>query len=893
MLKLNGITKDYEIGKTERFHALKDINLEFRKSEFVAILGPSGSGKTTLLNLIGGLDRYTSGDLIIQGVSTKKYKDRDWDTYRNHSVGFVFQSYNLIMHQSVYSNVELALTLAGVDRKERDARVNSALEIVGLKGMEHKKPNQLSGGQMQRVAIARAIINDPEILLADEPTGALDTQNSIQIMEILKDISSDRLVIMVTHNPELAEKYASRIIKFEDGCLIGDSMPLTEEESLKDSEIKPLEPSAWQRFCQNVVTIFTTKKLPKKKVKPIVAENAEITADNASVTDNAEWEPIEEDSKGKKKHSSMSYASAIKLSAKNLVTKKVRTTATAIAGSIGIIGIALVLAISSGVNGYLQSMEEDSLSTYPLTISKTNKSDSSSGGYLSSIMDMLSSKSDNPEMDSYPGGDSVYVKEVISGLFGKLLAGGTQQNLDDNDLLSLKNYFTDNFQSDWGTITYDYGTKFSVYRNFEDDPSTPDKDEEHAALLSPFTEVIDTIGVTLPDTIKNYAGMIEVWSEIFNQNLLQQQYDLIGNSHWPTSYDEIVVVVDEYNRLDDYSLFCLGLLPADQASALLANEGLNFSEMSYTVDDILNLNYYAFPNSSRYVENEGTYSFDSTFNANVNGEQLETLLADGKAVKVKVAGVIRAKEDTTATCISTVVGYTHALMEKMWEIAGTSPVAQQVKNHGMTNVVPDKSYADVDEFLVSLGSANENDIQNISIFASSFENKQKIIALLDKYNSTQTNAIKYSDSMAVLMDYATSLTDIITRVLVGFAAISLIVSSIMIAIITYTSVLERNKEIGVLRSLGASKKDVAHVFLAEAGLIGLCSGIVGILLTLVFSSITSAILQAVLGFPIRVWIEWYFAIILVFLSFILSLIAGWVPSRIAAKKDPVKALRSD
>lgn len=869
MLKLTNITKDYSIGKANVCHALKSIDVNFRKSEFVAILGPSGSGKTTLLNIIGGLDRYDSGDLQIKGISTNKYKDRDWDTYRNHSVGFVFQSYNLIMHQSVYSNVELSLTLAGIDHKERKRMVLEALKKVGLENEVYKKPNQLSGGQMQRVAIARAIVNSPEILLADEPTGALDTENSEQIMDILKELASDRLVIMVTHNPELAERYATRIIHFADGELKGDSNPVSSEE-LEEFENygAELQPTAADDARNWFLRLFSKKERDK--------------------------------SKGKKKYSSMSFKSAIKLSMKNLITKKVRTTATSVAGSIGIIGIALVLAISSGVKGYLNNMEEDSLSTYPLTISK-NDTGESGGNFLSSIFDMLGSE-DTEELDKYPNTDEIYTHEVIGGMIDKIAEMAGNKKLGENDTVTFSKYLEQNFDPTWGTISYDYGTKFNVFYKF---PENGKPGAGEIRKVDPFMDVVGAvqgIPTQIMGYLEQYGDFINTWSEIYNQELLTEQYDLLGDSRWPSSENEIAIVVNEYNQIDDYALFCLGLKGITDINDTLQGSA---ASGNLTVDDLLALRYYVAPDAVYYKSNDDgkTYYYDQTFDTNDKG-QLTNLIASPSAIEVKVTAVIRPKKDVSATCISSIVGYPHALMEATWEKAKEAPVTQKVikaeeteKGSWKTIVTPDKSYTDFDEFLISLGVANENEIQKISIYASSFENKQNILKLIEKYNDTRKldnrSTIKYVDQMANLMSYATTMTDVISRVLIGFAAISLIVSSIMIAIITYTSVLERTKEIGVLRSLGASKKDVAHVFLAEAGIIGVISGVIGIIFTLLFSVIAKSLLTAFLGFEINVMIEWYMALILIVLSFFLSLLAGFIPSRIASKKDPVTALRSE
>ena len=869
MLKLTNITKDYSIGKANVCHALKSIDVNFRKSEFVAILGPSGSGKTTLLNIIGGLDRYDSGDLQIKGISTNKYKDRDWDTYRNHSVGFVFQSYNLIMHQSVYSNVELSLTLAGIDHKERKRMVLEALKKVGLENEVYKKPNQLSGGQMQRVAIARAIVNSPEILLADEPTGALDTENSEQIMDILKELASDRLVIMVTHNPELAERYATRIIHFADGELKGDSNPVSSEE-LEEFENygAELQPTAADDARNWFLRLFSKKERDK--------------------------------SKGKKKYSSMSFKSAIKLSMKNLITKKVRTTATSVAGSIGIIGIALVLAISSGVKGYLNNMEEDSLSTYPLTISK-NDTGESGGNFLSSIFDMLGSE-DTEELDKYPNTDEIYTHEVIGGMIDKIAEMAGNKKLGENDTVTFSKYLEQNFDPTWGTISYDYGTKFNVFYKF---PENGKPGAGEIRKVDPFMDVVGAvqgIPTQIMGYLEQYGDFINTWSEIYNQELLTEQYDLLGDSRWPSSENEIAIVVNEYNQIDDYALFCLGLKGITDINDTLQGSA---ESGNLTVDDLLALRYYVAPDAVYYKSNDNgeTYYYDQTFDTNDKG-QLTNLIASPSAIEVKVTAVIRPKKDVSATCISSIVGYPHALMEATWEKAKEAPVTQKVikaeeteKGSWKTIVTPDKSYTDFDEFLISLGVANENEIQKISIYASSFENKQNILKLIEKYNDTRKldnrSTIKYVDQMANLMSYATTMTDVISRVLIGFAAISLIVSSIMIAIITYTSVLERTKEIGVLRSLGASKKDVAHVFLAEAGIIGVISGVIGIIFTLLFSVIAKSLLTAFLGFEINVMIQWYMALILIVLSFFLSLLAGFIPSRIASKKDPVTALRSE
>lgn len=897
MLQLKNIVKDYAAGD-QAVHALKGVSINFRSNEFVSILGHSGCGKTTLLNIIGGLDKYTSGDLVIKGKSTKEYKDKDWDAYRNHSVGFVFQSYNLIMHQSVLQNVELALTLSGVSKSERRKRAKEVLEKVGLGNQIHKKPNQMSGGQMQRVAIARALINDPEILLADEPTGALDTETSVQIMDLLKDIAKDRLVIMVTHNPELAEKYSTRIIKLLDGEVKDDTMPYSDEEA--------------------------------------AAEEYEI------------------EDKKTAKHRRMSYFTALNLSFNNLLTKKGRTILTAFAGSIGIIGIALILSLSDGFRNYIKSVEEDTLSTYPLEITDESID-------MTSMMSMMlgNTKSSSEEHDM----DKIYSNNFIGDYMNTMLG-----EVKVNDMISFKDYIENgdgakikDYTSD---IMYTYGITINAYKS---------DTEDGIYQVNPST-VFDSIGfgsMSQMSSLGMTANTSDVWSEmISNQELLESQYDVVAGK-WPESYDEVVMVVTADNEITDYELYALGLRDISELQemmgAALKGESKTFDNTSYTYDELLSLTYKVIPSADfyQYDGKTGTYTDMSD-----DADYMKQKINDG--LDIKVVGIVRPNEEATVHSITTTIGYRHDLVEKLMDMSKESDIgkaqldnpdinvftgyefgadldeaakeeaeessAEMMEQMGLGNMTEDELYeymatlpadelkqfmqsmtqsaesvsqsmslselksaqdATYDDNLETLGIAYEKDPKVIRIYPIDFESKEKIIDIIEEYNDMvkangeDEKEISYTDMVGTMMSSVSTIINAISYVLMAFVAISLVVSSIMIGIITYISVLERTKEIGVLRSIGASKKDISRVFNAETIIIGFVAGMMGIIVTMLLNIPINMVIKHLAGLEHVAKLPLYGGIILVVISVILTMIGGLIPARVASKKDPVEALRSE
>ncbi len=913
MLKLKEIKKSYVTGDT-KVDALKGVNIEFRKCEFVSILGPSGCGKTTLLNIVGGLDQYTEGDLSINGISTKHYKDRDWDDYRNHSVGFVFQSYNLIPHQTVLSNVELALTLSGVSKDERRKRAVAALEKVGLGDQLKKKPSQMSGGQMQRVAIARAIINDPEILLADEPTGALDTETSVQVMEILKEISKDRLVIMVTHNPELAETYSTRIIRLLDGVVTDDSNPY-------------------------VVSEFTTDKSEKAPSK-----------------------------KKKQKKNSMSHKTAISLSFNNLLTKKGRTFMTSFAGSIGIIGIALILALSSGIQGFIDKVQRETLSTYPLQIK------SETVDYSGLLMGMQAAQSEGVIENKDP--NAIYSSDIM-GQFLKTLLSEVRKN----DLSNFKNYIDNNEDGIYDLISaidYDYNVALNVY-SMKDDKAVQVNPSPIMEMV--FEKVMGGSG-PMPNTEMMGQDMSQMYNfdmwqqmlagkkgELIN-DLLFDQYELVGeNSKWPSKYDEVVIVVDGENRISDLALYTLNIkdqsIIEERFDAIFGGQELETDEITkYTMEELLSQKFYLAP-SDIYLEydEENKIWIDHSEDKDMNAYFQKLLSDDDKGndpIEIKVSGIIRPKPDAVATSLTGAVAYTSALTDyiiervnksdavvsqmnenkdidiftglpfpkddKEWTIEDIKEIikenlpeaeATQLLAQIDMAVMMGKDKEIIDKFkgemlteatyegnLKKLGYVDLNAPSSINIYTSSFEEKDLLTETIDRYNKRVKDegkeelAIEYTDIVGFLMSSISTIINIISYVLIGFVSISLVVSSIMIGIITYISVLERTKEIGILRAMGASKKDISRVFKAETGIVGLFSGLVGIgvtvLLTIPINVIvfaltenTSTAVSNIAKLPVGG------AIILVIISVVLTLIGGLIPSKLAAKKDPVEALRSE
>ena len=886
MLELRNIKKDY-VSKANTVHVLKGVSLRFRKNEFVAILGPSGCGKTTLLNLIGGLDRYTSGDIIVDGVSTGDYSDHDWDIYRNHRIGFVFQSYNLIPHLTVQRNVEMSLTIAGLSADERKERALAALARVGLADQAKKKPAQLSGGQMQRVAIARSVVNDPDIILADEPTGALDSESGVQVMELLRGIAQDKLVIMVTHNDLLAEKYSTRIIDLKDGVVTADSNPFTDEEFKADAE--------------NTADAHTENADGKEAEEPSSEETPDnLQADENDISDiqNERKKPhsgrfgarrrTAKDRKKSGAYAAMSVGTAMSLSFTNLASKKGRTALTALAGSIGIIGIVLVLALSGGAQTYIQSMEEDVLSQYPITINRTNSD-------LNSVISIL--MAENEDREDWPDTDEVYINQII----GRLLDHMSTVLDDTNDLASLKRYIEAYFDDNVGYVKYDYGVDFDVFCNYIGNPDTYLK-------VDPFTEGIEAALGGLEGLLGQYMDMIEqfgdlltVWDEMLeNTSLLDSQYELVGEgSRWPQNYDEVVIVLDEDNSLNDYTLFALGLKDPSELLDAITN-GDDFVSQEYTAEDLLGIEYRVTTASDYYYQDEdGTWHILSDRN-----DQRQVEFVESHSVPVTVVGVIRPREGTQVTSINGTIGYTHALTEYLSERAAASAPAQAVtatahkfgRDTRYYNVLGNGAELTGEEYtqlMRDLGVADTDNPVAINIYANSLNDKEKIEIFIDDYNAWSGQAVKYTDDLGTMMTYVDSLTGTVTGVLVGFAAISLIVSSIMIAIIIYTSVLERKKEIGVLRSLGARKKDISRVFISESAMIGLISGLLGILIAAILFMPINLIMQNYLHVANLLRIEWWHVVMMIGISIILAVLAGFIPSRIASKKDPVTCLREE
>lgn len=837
MLELNGIRKTYVTGTTS-VEALKGIDLKFRDSEFVSILGQSGCGKTTLLNIIGGLDKYTSGDLKINGRSTKDFKDRDWDAYRNNSIGFVFQSYNLIPHQTVLSNVELALTLSGVSKAERRQRATEALEKVGLKEQIHKKPNQMSGGQMQRVAIARALVNDPDILLADEPTGALDTQTSIQIMDLLKEISKDRLIIMVTHNPELATQYSTRIIRLLDGTITDDSNPYNGED-----------------------------------------DNIATKTDEDSLTDK-------KSGKTKKKKTSMSFFTALSLSLNNLMTKKTRTILTAFAGSIGIIGIALILSISNGIQNYIDRMQRDTLSSYPIQLQKESVDVSSM------IENMMGNKDKNVDHDK----DKIYSNNIMTDMVNSMVA-----EVNSNNLKAFKSYL-ENHKSDVdgyiSDIQYSYDVPLYIYSTDTSDGVTQ---------LNPSSVMENMYGMSVSGDGMMSAGMqnTSVWSRLFdNRQMLDEQYDLIAGS-WADNYNEVMLVVDENNEIDDYTLYSLGFKDPAEVKKIfknvMAGNSYETEETQYTYDEVLDKKF-------KLVLPTDLYRYNDTFgiweDASHDDEYMTTVV--NNAEEIKIAGIIRKNPDAASVSVSSGVAYTKDLMPHIIEKVNETQIVKQQLADPEKDVFTGMSF-DNDKTSIStlennkslLGIASEDNPSEIDIYAKDFDSKEKLQDFIKNYNDEVTadgrdeDTINYTDYVGILMSSVSTIITAISSVLIAFVAISLVVSSIMIGIITYISVLERTKEIGVLRSIGASKKDVSRVFNAETLIEGFVSGAMGIIITLILCIPANAVIKNVTDISNVAQLPVAGAVILVVISMLLTTIAGLIPAKMAAKKDPVVALRTE
>lgn len=874
MLQLKEIVKNYKTGDSV-VTALNGVTVTFRNSEFVSILGQSGCGKTTLLNIIGGLDQYTSGDLVINGKSTKQFKDSDWDTYRNHSIGFVFQSYNLIPHQTVLANVELALTLSGVSKAERKKRAIEVLEKVGLADQIHKKPNQMSGGQMQRVAIARALINDPDILLADEPTGALDSATSIQIMELLKEISKDRLIVMVTHNPELAEQYSTRIIRLLDGRIVDDSRPYAPEED-----------------------------------------------DQVLVT--------KEKNKGKK--TSMSFFTAMSLSLNNLMTKKGRTFMTAFAGSIGIIGIALILSLSSGFQNYINKVQEDTLSNYPISLQKETID-------MSSLMNAMMGNSES-NAQSYDD-DLVRALDITTDMYNSMV-----EEKQSNNLEAFKTYLqdeTNGFSPLVSAIQYGYEINMKIYskdlngNTIQVNPSTIMDSMGMGSMTQMYSSMSSMSSMGM------MGGDMDVFTELIdNQALLESQYDVVAGK-WPTAKDEVVFVITEGNRVGDTALYTLGLKDQTLLKNFIAGEPIESDDRAYSYEELMNLKYQVILDTDYYTYSEelGAYvdrSDDETY--------MEELLDN--ALELKVVGVIRPNPNAAATAITGTIAYTKDLTEYVISETAKQEIVKKQLADADIDIFTGKPFADGDKAeeaqenafdlsqlsqeqqmylaslsqaelealmqqyatnaisdatyegnLAKLGLADLSKPSTISIYPVDFESKDKIEDKIVEYNNLQmaqgneNNTISYTDYIGIMMSSISTIINTITYVLIAFVAISLVVSSIMIGIITYISVLERTKEIGILRSIGASKKDISRVFNAETMIVGFVSGMLGVIVTVLLTLPINAIIKALSDISNVAQLPFIGGAVLVVISIVLTLIAGLFPSRVAAKKDPVEALRTE
>ena len=963
MLELKEITKIYEIGKPkdkdyQQVRALDGVSIMFRKSEFVSILGPSGCGKTTMLNIIGGLDKYTSGNLVINGISTNEYSDKDWDNYRNNRIGFVFQSYNLIPHLTVLENVELALTLSGVKKAERKEKAKQALIKVGLQDKINSKPNQLSGGQMQRVAIARALVNDPEIILADEPTGALDTKTSFQVMELLEEVAKERLVIMVTHNPDIANEYSTRIIKMVDGKLISDSNPITTNEA--------------QEIAEELNNIKFAEEQEKKQLDALTKKERRQYLKNVKKLN-------------KKRKKKMSFFTALTLSFKNLLTKKARTMLVSFAGSIGIIGIALILSLSSGFQAYIDNVQKDTLSRYPVTINKT------STDYTKLLESMQGDEADKEYKE-----DKIYSNNMLSDMLQVLQSGTTS-----NDLKRFKQYI-DSAEvqaklKDKATVKYTYNLNLNIFTE-----EAVGIDSSNALLVSPFSMLTSMSGNASAMSLMNdtFEEMLD------NTDLLQSQYSLVDGKWAQTdvynngtdNIAEVVVVLDSNNCIPDYALVALGLRDRKDIDKLLNPNNTEEvgADFEISVSDLIGKEYNLVlnPDMYEYDTTSGLYKSivkNGSFNPFYSLETApKTKVQDLTSVKLKVVGIVKPNKDATATSISGTVGYTKGLTEfvvnKLEGYANATTnnaLKEQLKPENANKSVLTGKYftftaADMynyyvvenpDEYLaldtadqqvlieykaaldlynnaqdaqkqlykVNLNNKAKNvedtfgenlahlidgstleqtlkklgdcDLENpasISFYATDFEAKEDIEAIITDYNNMvmadetlgtledrQKHVITYTDYVGLMMQGITVIINAITYVLIAFVSISLVVSSIMIGIITYISVLERTKEIGVLRSVGASKKDIKRVFTAESLIIGFAAGMLGILVTLLLNIPINLILQTLAGISGVAKLPFVGGTVLVVISMFLTFIAGLIPANIASKKDPVIALRTE
>lgn len=992
MLEIKDIVKDYTTA-SETVHALKGVSIAFRESELVSVLGQSGCGKTTLLNIIGGLDQYTSGDLIINGQSTKKYKSADWDVYRNHSVGFIFQSYNLIPHQTVLSNVELALTLSGVSKTERRRRAKEALEKVGLGNQLNKKPNQMSGGQMQRVAIARALVNDPDILLADEPTGALDSETSIQIMELIKEIAKDRLVIMVTHNPDLAEKYSTRIVNLLDGKIVGDSNPYD----------------------------------------PAAEESAEAVRKS-------------EVAKGKK--TSMSFGTALSLSKNNLMTKKGRTFLTSFAGSIGIIGIALILSLSNGVQEYINSVERSTLASFPVSLQQETVD------YTSLMTSMMNvAEENNAEREP----DKIYTNDISTEMVKTMLS-----EMQTNNLAEFKDYLEsnpDNIMDSISEIKYSYDSNLYVYGHdingnlIQVNPSTVMNAMMGEAMANTMSQMTETYSSMMGGSGSQY----DAWEELLSTDMLKTEYEVLAG-RLPESWNEVVLLVSDRNEVSDVTLYTLGL--RDQAelegmmASVMAGESfdLDTGDLSFTYDELMGLEFRLLIAPDFYRKNaDGTYT-----DMRGDNEYMEGVLES--APGLKVVGILKPDADSLISSTNSGgIGYTHALTEYMIDRVNNSDIVKEQKenpdvdvftgiefpkadeeekeamsesaamevvkgmlteeqmeqlNQGIMDSLTEEQLADIRSAMMSMvsedqmneivmgiltpeqlqqlmsgGSAEAQDIDissmlteeqmqqlsaaimasltpeqnaelsammnemiepakvysifmqtltsdqltqlmeltkepesteatydgnlkllgvaelskpsSMKIYATDFESKEVITQFIEEYNNRmltedkQEDVINYTDYVGLMMSSVSDIINAISYILIAFVAISLVVSSIMIGIITYISVLERTKEIGILRAMGASKLDISNVFNAETLIVGFSAGVIGIAVTLLLNIPINIIIENITGIQNVALLPWQGGVILIVISMLLTVIAGLFPARVAAKKDPVVALRTE
>ncbi len=904
MLELKNIKKDY-VTSSETVNALRGVDIVFRDKEFVSILGPSGCGKTTLLNIVGGLDRYTSGDLVINGVSTKLYRDRDWDVYRNHRVGFIFQSYNLIPHQTVLGNVELALTIAGVDREERIRRAKAALDKVGLSDQYYKRPNQLSGGQCQRVAIARALVNEPEILLADEPTGALDTVTSVQIMELIREIAGERLVIMVTHNPDLAEQYSSRIVRLLDGQIIEDTNPVSEEEynALTAKEENTDEPKA---------------------------------------------------KKGKKKEKAkMSIFTAFRLSARNLISKKGRTAMVGFAGSIGIIGIALVLAFSSGIKGYIASMQDDMLSGNPITISESTYD-------LTMLTDMMKQSAEESVIEKLPG--KVYISSLVEYIakMDSTRESVAVENVITEEYIEYLKAMPEEYYQD---IVFDYGVDLNngIYTSFKLDSADEGRLMSATAITAMYTALLKETDFK---DYADYVGMMVPSFDVLpsNSEYILSQYNLVGEgSRLATEKGEIMLVLNSEDELSDLLLARFGFYTREEFLEVV-NKAVNKDDEGnsvyneaiyreyYEYEELLGKTLTWFPNNEIFYEVENTNSFTGavtkSYTYDAYGDEFEG------GTELTVVGILTPKDTVSFGCLSSGIYYTESFMDYVLMENADSDIFEYINNIDESNTSqmaalsyyisynfdypnpnfdPENTDSEEPEFKTVKGSIGAtssmmdvmsgmmggmgggsntgidhkdmkeklirtlggNSLANyVKIYPVSFDDKILVTSYLDAWNEDH-DKITYTDTLEIIIGMVNTMIDIISYALIAFTSVSLVVSTVMIGIITYVSVVERIKEIGVIRSLGGRKRDVSNLFMAETAIIGLLAGLIGVGATYLISVIVNLILTPLISYPNIADLPVSNAIFLTCLSIILTLISGLAPAKSAAKKDPVVALRTE